>query len=191
MKATFASCTKPLGASPDRFRLTFKAPGASKTNVLLKEFNDSHFFVVAAPSAFSLLRKALRRAPRRSKMQPQMLSRVPQELPEASLHRTWNAQRRLPSHSFAGCTKPLGASLDRFRLTFEAPGASKTKVLRNSLILTFSCSCSKRQRSGPLPHRISRFQPAFGDPWRSKMLIEVAHRVKLVGSTSLSDLLSL
>ena len=87
--------------------------------------------------------------------------------------------------------KASRSSLDRFRLTFEALGASKTKVLRNSLILTFSCSCSKRQRSGPLPHRISRFQPAFGDPWRSKMLIEVAHRVKLVGSTSLSDLLSL
>ena len=82
----------------DRFRLTFKAPGASTTKVLLKEFKDSHFFVVAAPSAFSLLRKALRRAPLRSKMQPQTFSRVPQELPEAFLRRTWSAQRRLPSH---------------------------------------------------------------------------------------------
>ena len=70
MEANFASCTKPLRASPDRFRVTFKAPGASKTSALLKEFDDSHFFVVAAPSAFSLLRKALRRAPQSSKMQP-------------------------------------------------------------------------------------------------------------------------
>ena len=86
-------------------------------------------------------------------MQPQMLSRVPQELPEAFLRRTWSAQRRLPSHLSPpkpseplDCSKPpsqAARSLSEllrtdFGILSKLLAPQKTMfVLRNSTILTF------------------------------------------------------